>query len=243
MDARIMRIAIGAIIGGAAGYWVGGLINEIIRLKELKETEPEEDYEDTEEFPQDGEDELDMPKQPKVVYNHNKKDAKNYAAYFKRIQARPELAALTAKYNMGVIKDDDVLTAAEMQQELDETAQEIRDEIMQDIENNLADPSIISEEDFLNNALAYEPVTLKYYNDDIVTDDQDNPLADPEKFLGGDALVSFGMLSNDPDVVYVRNRAKKASYEIIRTNRNYMVEEPRRRRRAGKEESNGEDDA
>lgn len=66
----------------------------------------------------------------------------------------------------------------------------------------------------------YDTVTLTYYADGVVEDDQCNIMPDPEEILGedfGDHFDEYGI-----DSVYVRNDELKIDYEILRDIRTYV---------------------
>jgi len=161
---------------------------------------------------------------------------RNYTEFFKS-QDRPDLAALAAKYN----NDTEVNSLDDLSQEEREDEIELgemgllgpsedEDETEELELSDGKDPGVISVQVYaeLNEDFTHE--TLNYYLDDVLTDENDIPINRPEKFLGEDALVSFGKMSNDEDVVYVRNSEKKAMYEIVRLERPYSIPEPSRRR-------------
>ena len=65
----------------------------------------------------------------------------------------------------------------------------------------------------------YDLIGLTYYANDVLTDDGDFPIDDPEEVVGPDALDSFGEWEDD--TVYVRNDTLKCYYEICRDNSEY----------------------
>ena len=65
----------------------------------------------------------------------------------------------------------------------------------------------------------YELVSLTFYNDAILADDQDMKIEDVENIVGFKSLGSFGEYEDDS--VHVRNDAEKTDYEILRDYRNY----------------------
>lgn len=229
----------GTLIGGGIGYFVGAIVAEVIAQKEWEREHGDDfEYEDLDED-SGNDDETNLEKEEPVLFMGHNKNArpvgkvKSYTEYFNK-QGKPELAALVAKYNQG-----DVV--------LEEPRYGIEPDIQ--FEDDLEDPDvpgdimIISKQDYAN-AEGFEAITLKYWEDDVVTDEHDNPIERPEDILGDDALVSFGELSEDEDVVYVRNETKRAVYEVVRTNKEYSapVERLRRARRAVKEDRHAEED-
>lgn len=244
---KLAKQLIGAAIGGALGYFVGAVIAEVIALKEWQRDHPGEDYNDWDDDMVDGDEndpteQLD-PKEPAIFMGHNKKAkklgvVKNYTQHFVS-EGRPELAALVAKYNGNeelledVVVRDTINIEDEMEKlEMPETVEE-------------KDISVVSLAQFANTEL--EVVSLNFYDDDVVTDQHDNPIDRPERILGDEALVSFGVGSQDEDVVYVQNLTKKCMYEVVRTNKDYAVKQERRakkdamRKHLNKEEDYGED--
>lgn len=233
-----LKILLGALVGAGAGYFVGGVIVEIINIKQSPEYN--EDYHDSDEYPQYEEE--DNEGEPEVMNKNalKTKRVKNYTQYFKN-QNRPDLAALAAKYNG---EEPEPLSGDE-EKDKEMVLEEIAEFATIEDEAKQTDPSIISMSEFANAGDEYECLTLNYYDDDVVTDENDEPISRPEQILGEEALVSFGELSDDEDVVYVRNEKKKAMYEVVRTNKEYAAPKSRRRGKEhidyDKEESNGED--
>lgn len=73
------------------------------------------------------------------------------------------------------------------------------------------DPYVISADEF-GFFEDFEEITLTYYSDDILTDDQDHIIDDRESIIGRDALSR--LTNSDDETVYVRNEKLKADYEI-----------------------------
>lgn len=65
----------------------------------------------------------------------------------------------------------------------------------------------------------YEMVTLIYYNDGYVTED-DRIVTDVEDVIGYEALNSFG--EYEEDTVFVRNDERETDYEVLKDLRNYI---------------------
>jgi len=210
---------VGATIGGAIGWFVATVITDIIELQE----QPDLPWVDgTENDPTDHPEEdifLKKETQKTSMKTTNKLKQKSYTEYFIS-QDRPDLASLAAKYNNEEVKEP--VTGEEVDGvDVDVVYEEEWDEIVDAAVET--DPSIISLAEFANADEGFETLTLNYYDDDVVTDERDNPINRPERILGEEALVSFGVLSEDEDVVYVRNLAKKALYEVVRTNKVYAA--------------------
>lgn len=85
-------------------------------------------------------------------------------------------------------------------------------------ENGVADkPYVISPNDY-GEYEDYTRVSLSYYADGILTDENDEPVS-IENTVGNEALTTFG--EYEDDAVHVRNDAKKCDYEVLLDNRKY----------------------
>ena len=65
----------------------------------------------------------------------------------------------------------------------------------------------------------YAPISLTYYADHILTDEDDEIVEDIEDKIGFDALNHFG--EYEEDSVFVRNDRIKCDYEILLDQRKY----------------------
>lgn len=73
-------------------------------------------------------------------------------------------------------------------------------------------PYVISPDEF-GEYVAYEPQSLMYYADGVLTDDMDNPIEDIDGMVGEDFAEHFGEYEDDS--VYIRNDKTKCDYEIL----------------------------
>lgn len=235
-----IRLAIGVGLGAGLGYFVADVIVEIIHLKEEQKL-PYDDYEDSEEYPHDLEDEnmevqIDLRKRkPKTMSKKHVVVTKDYTKHFDPTE-KIRLEELAAKYNQGVLPPDE----APAPDEIIEDQMEEEDPGTGETDENI---EIISLEEYAASDTGYIKTSLNYYaGDDVVTDQKDVPLSDPEGFLGEDALVSFGMQSDDDDVVYVRNHELHGEYEIVRLHKSFgpreSVYRPNKMKEEGYEEDN-----
>ena len=78
-------------------------------------------------------------------------------------------------------------------------------------------PYVISPEEF--DEEGYETISLTYYADGVLADEQNFPIEDVEDTVGKDALNSFGEYEDDS--VYVRDDDKGIDYEILLDIRKY----------------------
>lgn len=79
-------------------------------------------------------------------------------------------------------------------------------------------PYVISPEEF-GEFDDYERVSLTYYADLKLADENDELVDDVDEIVGEDSLTQFGVYEDDS--VFVRNDAKKCDYEILLDQRNY----------------------
>lgn len=83
-------------------------------------------------------------------------------------------------------------------------------------------PRMISASEMLNQKQWYSKVTLTYYaGDDVLVDDQDEPLEDPMDIIGEHFKEFFGMNEDEPDIIYVRNDDRESDYEVAKVETSY----------------------
>ena len=87
-------------------------------------------------------------------------------------------------------------------------------------ETDVERPYVIAPEEF--DELGYRTVTLYCYEDDVITDVNDNIIENAEEIIGKDVDRHFG----EYDSVFVRNDALKCDYEILRDYDNYRDKHP-----------------
>lgn len=79
-------------------------------------------------------------------------------------------------------------------------------------------PYVISPDEF-GEFDDYEKVSLTYYSDKVLTDDNDDIIDDVEAVVGLDSLDHFGEYEDDS--VFVRNDQRMCDYEILLDERTY----------------------
>ena len=79
-------------------------------------------------------------------------------------------------------------------------------------------PHVITPESF-DTIYGYDTVTLTYYADGVLADDDDNIIEDPDILVGDDFADHYG--EYEEDTVFVRNDEFKTDYEICRDHRNF----------------------
>lgn len=80
-----------------------------------------------------------------------------------------------------------------------------------------AKTEIISPEEY-GELDGYSTKSFTYYNNDVLVDDFDTPIGNPEIIIG-DALNHFGEYEDDS--VYVRNTKFKTDYEILKSEKDF----------------------
>lgn len=86
-------------------------------------------------------------------------------------------------------------------------------------------PHVITPEEF-GELYDYEKVSLTYYADGVLTDEDDNIVDDMDGIVGMDSLSTFGQYEEDS--VYVRNDERRCDYEILMDERKYhQVKRPK----------------
>lgn len=119
---------------------------------------------------------------------------------------KPDLMEYAAK-----VKDLGYYDYSRRNDEPDNDVEEV-DEQMDD-EVYIIKPEVFGEED------GYEEVSLTYYADGVLCDEQDNVIEDADSMVGSDFADYFGYYEDD--AVYIRNEHLKTDYEILADSRNY----------------------
>lgn len=79
-------------------------------------------------------------------------------------------------------------------------------------------PKVIAPEEF-GEIEEYETISLTYYADGVLTDDDNEVIEDVDMIVGSDSLNRFGEFEDDS--VFVRNTRLKCDYEILMDYRKY----------------------
>lgn len=86
-------------------------------------------------------------------------------------------------------------------------------------------PYIISVDEFMAGEKSYSQINYTYFEGDgVLCDEADMPVQDTNRSVGDDNLTHFGAMSNDPNVVYIRNDKQQLDYEICRSGGSYSEE-------------------
>ena len=79
-------------------------------------------------------------------------------------------------------------------------------------------PYVIPPEEF-GEIEEYDTESLTYYQDGVLTDQDDSIIDNIDELIGEDSLTHFGEFEDDS--VFVRNDKLRCDYEILRDLRNY----------------------
>ena len=94
----------------------------------------------------------------------------------------------------------------------------VRENYKQKQEYTPEGPAVISPDEFGENP-GYDRLTMTFYADNIVADENDEIVEDVNECIGFESLSHMG--EYEPDVLYVRNDRLRVYYEITRDLRNY----------------------
>lgn len=121
-------------------------------------------------------------------------------------------------------KSDDILAAGSSGQRVDYTkffSKDPPESVLEETPKpNLPPesvPYVIDPDDFGEDD--YEPLTLTYYSDGVLVDEDDEPVENVDEVVGKDALKLFG--EYQANAVYARNERLKCDYEILRDSRRF----------------------
>lgn len=98
---------------------------------------------------------------------------------------------------------------------------EVTNDISKEVENRMNEPYIIKPEEF--GTIEYDTVSLTYYADKVLVDEDNNLIQDIDYLVGEDNLNHFG--EYEEDSVFVRNDYLKTDFEILLDEDNYYCED------------------
>lgn len=229
------KVAIGAAVGFGIGWFVGAVIAEYIHMLEDEKGHPynidesvDDEVEEIDEF-----EEYQRPTNMSKTQKQTRVMNTDYTKAFKP-EDKITLRDLAKQYGVTVEEPTEPPEGETPWVDEDAEADSLDDGPIR----------IINVAEFANSDSGYEQVTLYYYDDDVVTDEKKKIVPDPEKFIGEEALVSFGVLSDQEDVVYIRNDDRKTEYEVYRKDEPFLTTSERRMRRGAiGEENEGEEES
>lgn len=86
-------------------------------------------------------------------------------------------------------------------------------------DNDVEAPYVIAPEDYGEND-EYETISLTYYSDGVLTDEDDEVITNPGELVGRDFASHFG--DYEDDSVFIRNDNRKIDFEILMDYRTYQ---------------------
>lgn len=95
---------------------------------------------------------------------------------------------------------------------------ENKESVHKEDNNAVEKPYVISPEEF-GEFGEYDTVSLTYYADRVLADDNDDVIEDVDDIVGAESLTHFGEYEDDS--VFVRNDRLKCDYEILLDQRNF----------------------
>ena len=119
---------------------------------------------------------------------------------FEKLRNKPDISEYTKQY----VNYSDVKTASSEPEEEKESYSE--------------KPYVITPEEFGEDD-EYKTISLLYFADEVLTDDDYSIIENVEETVGKDSLKTFGRYEDDS--VYVRNDRLKCDYEILKDERRF----------------------
>ena len=152
----------------------------------------------------------------------------DYTSYYdeERCSLRDELNAVSQ-----AVKDEDFDKHMAEREHPEEDEEDLNEEL--DNEDKIESlrkaredqklPYIIDAAAFHNTQQWYEKITLTYFEgNDVLTDDREDPIDNPEELVGTDYKKFFGIDEDEPDIVMIRNDCNGCDYEICRVPASYV---------------------
>lgn len=150
-------------------------------------------------------------------------EAKSFRESLRRIHGVPEKEYPEDEKSMEVFEEDPDIPVPSDEEVVDyvnhihqyDYTGDSKEDIMERAKKR---PFVIPPEEF-DMLDDYTPISLTYYADGVLADDDNRIIENVEEVVGTDSLTHFG--EYEDDCVMVRNDKFKCDYEIIRDLRNY----------------------
>lgn len=106
-----------------------------------------------------------------------------------------------------------------------ENTEEIENVLLSDRPRTPDAPYLISADEFMQNEVEYDQISLSYFEGDkTLADEREEIIPDIEMTVGADNLLEYGRTGDaDKHVVYVRNELLKTDFEIVQEEGSYSV--------------------
>lgn len=135
--------------------------------------------------------------------------------YFARKEQEMNLArGMTAEH----APKDETSEKKQKSKEIRDYQKIVREKYKQKEESAPEGPVVISPDEFGENP-GYDSLSMTFYADNIVADENDEIVEDVNDCIGFESLTHIG--EYEPDILYVRNDRLRIYYEITRDLRNY----------------------
>lgn len=125
------------------------------------------------------------------------------------------------KADIAKLKPDLMDYAAFLQKEgyTNYTEHSQKEEKKKETETMTAKPYILTPDEFGMSEDDYSQISLVYYADGVLADEEDEPVEDEASIVGEEYMSHFG--EYEQDTVYIRNDRLKCDYEILRDHRSF----------------------
>lgn len=149
----------------------------------------------------------------------------------KELMIPVETAAQALQNYQGIVDvqlpDSETVVVDEVVHNVFEGATDVDPEIWDEIiaSRTEDEPYVVSIDEFLEAEPGFNQVTLTYYvGDDVLADERDKVVEKVDYTIGKLNKASFGVMSKDPNVLYVRNHTLELDFEILRSEGSYGEE-------------------
>lgn len=218
MNVKSIFIGVGLFVSGAG---VGAFVaNRYLENKWMKAAEMEI-HDSMKEFYERQKDDGTIRFKEEPVLDFDDRDKAIAIAKGQKYTKNDELKSQYNLVGVDASEEDDwsALVEAEKREEENEFPEEYIN--VEEPERD-PEPYVISFEDFNNTRDGYDKITLLYFAlDDTLTGEDEELDPSLEDHVGVDALDSFGIKSEDPDMVYIRNDDLGIDFEIIKLEKSY----------------------
>jgi hypothetical protein len=98
----------------------------------------------------------------------------------------------------------------------DNTPEEVSVDDIRAMRGSGKKPYVLHKDEFLAAEPGYPQITIVFYSGDgVLADESDTPIENVDAVIGKDNLERFGVGSDDPRIVFVRNDRLGADYEVL----------------------------
>ena len=220
----ILPYCVTGVIGGVIGLIVGQLVAQEMEKRERERLQPE--------LPYSG---VDMPEGPShtvITVDGVEMTQEEFEAWktgmskiekeWKNADAQPVLPKKPSVKVKGGIKVD--YSAISKKQDDKPQLTDLAKERLGEQAVDPNKPYIINLDDYALPS-SQDRVTLTYYEkDDTLCGEDQEIITGRDSLIGSETLTKFGVESDDPDSVYVRNEKNGTDYEIVRLHKRYSVD-------------------